>query len=100
MTVIGSVLSVSGLVLATVGAFILAFSLNRAISELVICLQFVDVTLGALCSGGAVPRFEGIETRLKKGVTSAKNRTMAGVVLVAIGLLFQLGGALLTRGCS
>ena len=94
---VAAVTSLAGLAVTLVGAVLLAFSLNRLFQELLICLQFVDVTVGSLCAGGDVPRFEGINTRLQSGVRSAKARTIAGVALVAVGSLLQLVGFLLAR---
>lgn len=83
-------LSIIGLVLGIAGSVVLAFSLNKLTAELVLCLQLVDTTVGSLVSSHEIPRFTGIDARLNDGVASAKNRTIGGVLLLAMGFALQL----------
>jgi hypothetical protein len=88
-----------GLAFGVIGSIVLAVSLNTLTGEQVLCLRFVDTTVGALCSTSNVPRFTGIEERLAGGVTSAKRRTVIGVSLVTLAFVFQFV-ALLVQVCT
>jgi len=84
------ILSAAGIIFGIAGSVVLSFSLNKLTDELVLCLRFVDTTVGALVSSQNISRFTGIETRLKGGVTSAKKRTYFGLLLLATGFTLQL----------
>jgi hypothetical protein len=94
------VLSLVGLVSGLVGALILAFSLNRIVEELVLAFESTDTTLEALISSQHVPKFTGMDRRLKAGLTSAKSRTNLGLILLAISFAFQLLALILQDGHS
>jgi len=89
----GLVLIALGLGVGLIGSVILAISLNKLNTELVLAILFVDTTLGSLLSQTQnIPRFEGIDERLRRGVESSRNRTFVGLVMIVFSFGFQLVG--------
>jgi len=87
---IGFILELAGLVAGLIGSILLAISINRVITELVLAINFLDTTVGALCGPGDVPRFTGVEHRLDRGIASAKRRTFTGIFCLVISFALQL----------
>lgn len=88
-------LNIAGLGVGLLGSFVLAISLSRVVGELVLAITFIDTTLGALCAASDIPRFEGIDRRLTRGLLSGSVRTTIGFLLLVASFALQLAAILL-----
>lgn len=76
-------LSFVAAVLGLVGGVILAFSLNRVLSEVRFCIGALSTSIESVVSGDDVYVFRGLEERLKKAKRISGLWTRSGIGCIA-----------------
>jgi hypothetical protein len=88
---ISNLLNLSGLILNVFGTILLAVSLSKYLTSFHGAIAIHDMTLKGLVKRDNKILFaDDMGALLIKGASNGKKRTMAGLVLVCIGFIFQL----------
>ena len=86
------ILNFCGLLCNLTGTILLAIALSKYLTTIHGALALHDLTLHGLVNrqSDKIIVAEGLDSQLKKGVTSGVSRTRIGLCFIAVGFLLQL----------
>lgn len=95
---LAAILAIAGGLFGALGSIVTAFSLNRLFAELRLAQEFLGITVEAYVNGiRDVPMFEGMQERYETAKKHGSTLTWIGVVLLALGFIFQAASVVISE---